>query len=128
MGLVAALEWLGRPYRLCRVDMLGEMREPSYGRINPRHETPVLITDAGEPLQLVQAMTAITNDGKMMRPQIIDKIVADNGKVIEDVEHEEVGNPISAESAKEVREILRTVVTSDVGTGRKCFAFTFWIG
>lgn len=70
-------------------------------------------------LQLVQAMTAITNDGKMMRPQIIDKIVADNGKVIEDVEHEEVGNPISAESAKEVREILRTVVTSDVGTGRK---------
>ena len=27
MGLVAALEWLGKPYRLCRVDMLGEMRE-----------------------------------------------------------------------------------------------------
>jgi len=22
MGLVAALEWLGMPYRLCRVDML----------------------------------------------------------------------------------------------------------
>ena len=47
MGLVAALEWLGKPYRLCRVDMLGEMRDPSYARINARHETPVLITDAG---------------------------------------------------------------------------------
>ncbi|MCV3737374.1 glutathione S-transferase family protein [Rhizobium sp. TRM96647] len=47
MGLVAALEWLGKPYRLCRVDMLGEMRDPSYARINGRHETPALVTDDG---------------------------------------------------------------------------------
>jgi hypothetical protein len=47
MGLVAALEWLRKPYRLCRVDMLGEMRDPSYARINPRHETPALVTDQG---------------------------------------------------------------------------------
>jgi glutathione S-transferase len=47
MGLVAALEWLGQPYRLCRVDMLGEMREPAYRWLNPRVETPVLITDRG---------------------------------------------------------------------------------
>lgn len=47
MGLVAALEWLGRPYRLCRVDMLGQMREPPYARLNARIETPVLITDDG---------------------------------------------------------------------------------
>jgi glutathione S-transferase len=48
MGLVAALEWLGKPYRLCRIDMLGEMREPPFTRINPRVETPVLITDRGD--------------------------------------------------------------------------------
>lgn len=47
MGLVAALEWLGKPYRLSRVDMLGEMREPSYARLNARHETPALVTDDG---------------------------------------------------------------------------------
>jgi glutathione S-transferase len=47
MGLIAALEWLGQPYRLSRVDMLGEMRQPAYGRLNPRHETPVLITHEG---------------------------------------------------------------------------------
>jgi glutathione S-transferase len=47
MGLVAALEWLGKPYRLCRVDMLGEMRNPAYARINARHETPALVTDDG---------------------------------------------------------------------------------
>jgi len=47
MGLVAALEWLGKPYRLCRVDMLGVMRNPSYARLNARHETPALVTDDG---------------------------------------------------------------------------------
>jgi glutathione S-transferase len=58
MGLVAALEWLGEPYRLCRVDMLGEMREPSYARINPRHETPAFVTDEGEVLTETMAIAA----------------------------------------------------------------------
>jgi len=43
MGLVAALEWLGQPYRLSRVDMLSEMKNAAYARINGRQETPVLI-------------------------------------------------------------------------------------
>jgi len=47
MGLVASLEWLGQPYRLSRVDMLSEMASPEYGRLNPRRETPVFITDDG---------------------------------------------------------------------------------
>lgn len=58
MGLVAALEWLGQPYRLSRVDMLGEMREPPYKRINKRVETPVLITDQGRPLTETMAIAA----------------------------------------------------------------------
>ena len=58
MGLVAALEWLGKPYRLCRVDMLGEMREPAYKRINPRVETPAFITERGEVLTETMAIAA----------------------------------------------------------------------
>lgn len=58
MGLVAALEWLGKPYRLCRVDMLGEMRQPSYASINPRHETPAFVTDDGRVLTETLAIAA----------------------------------------------------------------------
>lgn len=58
MGLLAALEWLGKPYRLTRVDMLGEMRDPSYARINARHETPAFITDSGEVLTETMAIAA----------------------------------------------------------------------
>jgi glutathione S-transferase len=56
MGLIAALEWLGEPYRLCRVDMLGDMRQPAYARLNSRHETPVLITDDGRALSETMAI------------------------------------------------------------------------
>ncbi|OAM74519.1 glutathione S-transferase family protein [Devosia elaeis] len=58
MGLIAALEWLGAPYRLCRVDMLGEMRDPSYARINARHETPALITPDGRAVTETMAIAA----------------------------------------------------------------------
>ncbi|WP_439568441.1 glutathione S-transferase family protein [Sphingopyxis sp.] len=71
MGLVAALEWLGQPYRLCRVDMLGEMREPSYARINARHETPVLITDQGKVLTETMAIAhwfAARDDERRISP------------------------------------------------------------
>lgn len=58
MGLVAALEWLGMPHRLCRIDMLAEMREPSYAQVNARYETPTLITDRGAPLTETMAIAA----------------------------------------------------------------------
>lgn len=58
MGLVAALEWMGGPYRLCRVDMFGEMREPSYRRVNPRIETPAFITSQGDVLTETMAIAA----------------------------------------------------------------------
>lgn len=58
MGLVAALEWRGEPYRLCRVDMLGEMREPAYRRINPRVETPAMIDPDGRVLTETMAIAA----------------------------------------------------------------------
>lgn len=58
MGLVAALEWLGRPYRLCRVDMLTEMREPAYRRINRRVETPALTTEEGRIVTETMAIAA----------------------------------------------------------------------
>jgi glutathione S-transferase len=58
MGLVAAFERLGQPYRLCRVDMLTEMKNDAYARINGRQETPVMITDDGRVLTETMAIAA----------------------------------------------------------------------
>ncbi len=56
MGLVAAFELIGRPYRLCRVDMLKEMKNDNYSRINARQETPVLVTEEGHVLTETMAI------------------------------------------------------------------------
>jgi penicillin-binding protein 2B len=73
------------------------------------------------PIQQIQAATAVANNGKMMKPQVIDKIVNhDTGEIIKDIKPEVVSSPISAETAKEVRDILETVVTNkEKGTGTR---------
>lgn len=58
MGLIAALEWLGQPYRATRVDLLSDVRTDAYLRLNGRGEAPVLITDKGQPLTETLAIAA----------------------------------------------------------------------
>ena len=48
-GSIVALEWLGQPYRLSRIDML-EPKDKRYARINPKHQTPTLLLENGEAL------------------------------------------------------------------------------
>ena len=72
------------------------------------------------PIQMIQAATAIANDGIMMRPYVIDKITNPNtDEILKDGVPEEKGRPISKETAELVREILASTVTSEVGTGQK---------
>ena len=47
-GSIAALEWLGEPYRLCRVELPEQSQSPEYKGVNPIGETPALLTASGE--------------------------------------------------------------------------------
>ncbi len=70
------------------------------------------------PIQQVQAATAIANDGKMMQPHVIKEIDDPNKDgVVEETKPKVVGTPISADTAKQVRDILETTVSSPKGTG-----------
>lgn len=62
LGLVAALEWLGRPYRLSRVAMPDAMQSAAYDRLNARRETPVLIRPDGSPLTETMAIAQWITD------------------------------------------------------------------
>lgn len=71
------------------------------------------------PIQLIQALTAVANDGKMMQPYVINKVVNPNtGEIIKKHEPIVKGKPISADTAKQVRETLATTVTSEKGTAQ----------
>ncbi|MCL7746366.1 penicillin-binding transpeptidase domain-containing protein [Halalkalibacter alkaliphilus] len=70
------------------------------------------------PIQQIQAATAIANDGKMMKPYIIDRIIEPNqNTVVQKNEPEVVGEPISKETADQVKDLLEGVVTNSAGTG-----------
>ncbi|WP_282245590.1 penicillin-binding transpeptidase domain-containing protein [Psychrobacillus sp. NEAU-3TGS] len=72
------------------------------------------------PIQMIQGMTAITNNGKMMQPYVIDKIVDPNtGKVLSNHKPTEKKSPISAKTAEKVKEILASTVTSEYGTAKR---------
>ncbi|MBT2732826.1 penicillin-binding transpeptidase domain-containing protein [Carnobacterium sp. ISL-102] len=68
-------------------------------------------------VQMLQAFTAIANDGQMMKPQYISKFVdSDTGKETI-VEPEVVGEPITEEVAHQTLEYLKEVVYNENGTG-----------
>ncbi|MDE6475942.1 MAG: penicillin-binding protein [Erysipelotrichaceae bacterium] len=68
-------------------------------------------------LQLMQAYSAIFNDGKMVKPYYIDRIVnANNGQVVKQFESEVVGQPISEETSKFMRTLMQSVVENEIGT------------
>ena len=58
LGLVAAFEWLGQPYRVARVDMLKDMKTEAFTRLNGRQETPGLVKPDGSCLTETTAIAA----------------------------------------------------------------------
>lgn len=71
------------------------------------------------PIQQIQAATAITNGGKMLKPYIIKKIVdPKTGEVIKEQNPTVVNEPIKKDTAQQVLNILETVVSSEAGTGK----------
>lgn len=80
------------------------------------------------PIQQIQAVTAIANGGKMMKPFVIDRIIDPNtGEVIESTEPEIVGEPISSTTATQVLELMESVVDSPAGTGKPYYIEGFEI-
>lgn len=70
------------------------------------------------PIQHIQAMTAILNEGQMLRPQIVSRMVNPNtGEVVRQMGKEVVGQPISASTARQVMDLMVGVVENDLGTG-----------
>ncbi|WP_298471952.1 penicillin-binding transpeptidase domain-containing protein [uncultured Psychrobacillus sp.] len=95
------------------------------GIVNDRYPINRVTTTYGQgvtvtPIQLVQGMTAIANEGTMYQPYVIDKIVNPNtGEIVDDNEPVEKKSPISASTANQVKEILASTVTSEHGTAQR---------
>src|SRR5213083_261146 len=81
----------------------------SITRIPMGHEVGVT------PLQMTSAMATIANGGKLVTPRIIKSVTASDGKIISSPSPMVLRQVISPETAKQIGEALRGVV-SDQGT------------
>ena len=61
------------------------------------------------PIQLLQAYTSIVNDGVMLKPYIVKKIVNKEGKVSYERKPEEIGTVMKKETAQKMRELMHKV-------------------
>ena len=73
--------------------------------------------NAFTPIQMITAISAVANGGKLMKPYIVEKIEDPDGKLVKQTEPEVVRQVISEDTAREVWAVLETVVSS--GTGKQ---------
>lgn len=68
-------------------------------------------------LQMAQAYSAILNNGKMVRPYVVDRIEdANNHKIIKQYDTKAVGEPISKKTSLYMRDLMQRVVEENDGT------------
>ncbi|WP_018247705.1 stage V sporulation protein D [Orenia marismortui] len=78
------------------------------------------------PIQLITAVSAVANDGQLLRPHLVKEIRNSAGKTIKDVSPEPIRRVISKKTAKTVRELLSGVVKE--GSGKKAAVKGYEIG
>ncbi|GGS91663.1 penicillin-binding protein [Streptomyces tanashiensis] len=70
---------------------------------------------ATTPLQMAMVTAAIANDGKLMKPYMIDQLRAPNVDIIKQNEPEEMSRPVSPENAQLLQQMMESVVTNGTG-------------
>lgn len=93
------------------------------GQINFKEKTELATASFGQgititPVQMLQALTMIANDGDMIKPYIIDRIVDSSGKVTYKGEKTLVRNVISKANANNMKDMMKDVVYSNLTDAR----------
>ncbi|HYX95263.1 MAG TPA: penicillin-binding protein 2 [Geodermatophilus sp.] len=69
------------------------------------------------PLQAAMIASAVADDGTLMRPYLVDQVRAPDLSVIDQTDPEELSQPVSAEVAGQLTEMMTSVVEN--GSGRR---------
>ena len=102
------------------IDMLGEQSNAGLYHsekvlANPDSEASLATAAFGQtfkvtPLQMITAMSAVANGGKLMQPYVVEKILAPDGSVVEEIEPVVKRQVVSAETTSRVAAMLAASV------------------
>ncbi|WP_405584236.1 peptidoglycan D,D-transpeptidase FtsI family protein [Streptomyces sp. NBC_01190] len=74
---------------------------------------------AATPLQMAMVASAIANNGVLMKPYEVEKLVAPNLSTISQTTPSKLSTPLSPENAQKLQSMMETVVNSGTGTNAK---------
>jgi cell division protein FtsI/penicillin-binding protein 2 len=131
IGMVKVSQKLGAPnlYRYAKrfgfgeptgIDLPWEVK----GRLRPLEQwsglslttIPYGYEVEASPLQMLNAYAAIANNGNMMRPYIVKKLLNQDGNVVKEFGPKKIGTVCSAKTAQRITEMLKWVVEKGTGT------------
>lgn len=100
-----------------------ELSNELEGSINFKYDIEVLASGYGQgilttPIQHLQALSIIANDGYMIKPHIISKIVDNEGNEIK-TSIQKSEQLVNDDTIKKIKELMRNVIVKDSGTGHR---------
>lgn len=117
LGLALGSAKLNDFYNLCGFGEKTGITLPgeSSGLIDFNYESELANASFGQgvlvtPIQLLQAMSAFANDGVMVKPYIVSKIVDAKGNITLESKREELARIGSSENIKKMRSLMHNVV------------------
>ena len=78
------------------------------------------------PLQMITAISAIANDGILMKPRIVKSVTNTDTGAVTEIDTEEVRQVISSDTASKVKSMMQSVVED--GTGRRGAVTGYTVG
>lgn len=94
----------------------GRIRQPTSDRVDIGRvgigQEALTVT----PLQMAMVAAAVANDGKLMRPHLATRVVDAEGRTVRTVDDQEYATVMSPQTARDVREMMRSVVKEGTGT------------
>ena len=88
------------------------------GEINFNYQIEVATAGYGQgitttAIQNIQALTSIANNGMMLKPYVVNKVVDAGGKVIEENKRTEISKVASEDTINKMKELMTSVINGD---------------
>lgn len=98
-----------------------ELSKEVSGKLDFQYETEVLNAGFGQgimttSIQNIKALTSIANDGILLQPYIVDKIVDSDGNIVKQNTRQELGRVASKETTDKIKDLMEQVVLDGTGT------------
>ena len=76
------------------------------------------------PIQMLQGLTAVANDGIMLKPYLVSSVVSSTGEVLEEHSRTEIGRVATKTTTDKVKELMDSVICND---SSKCTGYSYYM-